>query len=51
MQTTFKNIDDFKSSLESDPDLQNAFKDNPVEAGKTIRESPLITDIGYIELL
>jgi hypothetical protein len=45
MQTTFKNIADFKSNLSTDTDLQNAFKDNPVEAVKNIEESPLDTDI------
>jgi hypothetical protein len=44
MQTVFKDLNDFKSTLSSDPDLQNAFKNNPVEAGNTIQESPLLTD-------
>jgi hypothetical protein len=44
MQTDFKNIADFKSSLIADTDLQNAFKNNPVEAAQSIQDSPLDTD-------
>ena len=44
METQFKNIADFKNAIASDTDLQNAFKDNPVEAAKTIQETPLDTD-------
>ena len=44
MQTTFQNIADFKSAVTTDPDLQNALKNNPVEAVKAIQESPLTTD-------
>jgi hypothetical protein len=44
MQTTFQNIADFKSALASDTDLQNAFKNNPVDAANAIQESPLTTD-------
>lgn len=44
MQTTFKNIEDLKSGIAADPELQKAFADNPVEAAKSIQESPLETD-------
>ncbi|CAN5509389.1 hypothetical protein BH09BAC6_BH09BAC6_26520 [soil metagenome] len=45
MQTTFRNIADFKNTLASDTDLQTAFKDNPVDAAERIQESPLDSDI------
>jgi hypothetical protein len=45
METTFKSIADFKSAMATDPNLQTAFQNNPVEASKNIHESPLDTDI------
>ena len=44
MQTTFKDIADFKDKLASDPDMQNAFRENPVEASKNLQDSPLTND-------
>ena len=45
MQTTFKNISDFKNALTSDTDLQNAFKNDPIEAASKINTSPLDYDV------
>ena len=44
MQTLFKNITDFKNTMESNEDLQNQFKNDPVAAAKMIEQSPLQTD-------
>lgn len=45
MKTDFKTINDFKESLISSKQLQDAFKADPVEAAKDITDlSPLQTD-------
>lgn len=46
MAKEFRNLDAFKSELESNKNLQEQFKQDPVEAVKDIQqESPLLTDI------
>lgn len=47
MQTKFKNFTDFKNTLATDADLQNAFKADPVTTAKIIQQekAPLDTDI------
>lgn len=44
MGNTFSNIQDFKTSLISNPELQQQFRNDPVEAAKNINETPLDTD-------
>lgn len=44
METTFKNIADFKSAMAIDPNLQTAFQNDPIGASKNIHESPIDTD-------
>lgn len=46
MQTDFKTFGDFKKELITNPQLQEDFKNNPVEAVKKIeQESPLDSDV------
>jgi hypothetical protein len=44
MKTTFSNIADFQSAMKSDTSLQEAFKNDPVEASKSLQDSPLTND-------
>jgi hypothetical protein len=44
MENTFSNIQDFKTSLISNPELQQQFRTDPVEAAKNINETPLDSD-------
>ena len=44
MKTTFNNITDFKTAMESDTALQEAFKTDPKEASKSLQDSPLTND-------
>lgn len=46
METKFKSISEFKRELFRNPELQEEFKNNPVEAAKKIEQkSPLDTDV------
>jgi hypothetical protein len=44
MKTNFNDLSDFKSTMATDTDLQDAFKTNPVQAAEGIQENPLETD-------
>lgn len=41
----FTTINDFKNELASNTELQQKFKEDPVQAAKEIRQNPLDTDV------